>query len=1743
MNFKSLHTADFESKTHYKMYKDGKQWMFAGIMAIALGAGIAAPSQQASADTTDAVTVATTTNTGTSSTNSNTVTLSTSTSTTTTPTTDAATTSADTAVTPVATAVTVSATSQSTGATPVTTASATPAPSETANTAASNTLTSNAVGAGDSANSVIKSATSGSTADGTGTLGSYGNKDAYPSISGNSATSSINNQGAVTVNKSASTSSSNSFDVNMSKAASTSATTNTSSIAVTIKAPSNATVGNIKYTVDSAGNTVAVTPGGSSYIVNQMGSGMTSDIMSQATSTIKSEFAVASKNSVAAVSAKSVADSYNNLATANKAQQQSQLASAKTAGDAAISTSLAVANRISNFASSLNTSTGAFGAESAALSNAASYIKAGDWINAATQLSSATSYAYGGWGQSRDANFNSLASLKDSFTGKANWSPTLNNTISNSDYSAYNSYVAKSSAAASTAASYATIVASNLMSSQSAQNDYNSFSAAAVAAAKSAADLITSARAIAAGLNTSSAVIIHNSYSGANTSVAQSYASAANKAASSVTSMLNKSMASLSNGFAFNVADSAVAGTFWVSAATANDSIRSSFAASVGNYARSNAAKNTGKLAAMFNSLASYMDYLQTSAGASTLAQIQMSQNTGTWNSAANFFFGGVVPGMSYSPDELTSAYAALSDAMANLTDITNSYIVAADLTKSGSNYVTKSYGTTYNAALVDQLRSALTNQVKTVNNLVDDINQYVVTTIPNFVSNYYGYQLLNTKDGQSYRDLAGMAGTWQAVQDSAAMIVDQLAYQQASDYASLYASIANSYRALGTNAGNSLLGSLYDAMASAQNSAYSAMKSAYNSQSAEFASLSSAGALNFGAFNAIPGLITLGITNGTKVVGSQLASNIQVMMTQMNSGLQAMTDSYASLFNVTSAAAVTDVHYGVVAQTPATSGLTGGTFIDNNYTTTATVNNVANTTTTDVVYQVVDEGVLTSLAATTSTDSATATAIAAAKSVLANSNVSQQDVDSAVNAIWLALDHTIAPSTTAGKTGSAAVSAAATATAPISLTSAAQTVTTTTDLNNAGEKKTFTVTGSANYMKPTSVLLVDSQGNTVTDYTSSATYNSQTGQFSLNQVVLPTQGDYKLVVVWTAQPDKSDVNSYNGQSTIKLATSWTNLDKTAGSSSETVNVQRTLAVKVSLQVQYTDAAGTVHTTNLANGLLIGTGTVIVNDPQLGAYVGMTADQILSLDKTAGTTNSILPAGYHLSVNSDGTLLITVNGAAIDNASYKIDADNATNDALTLVLHADANIQIARVVVKGGYYPTSVSQGSVNGTTGSSIVFKTNDTTLKMPGATYTVTGPDGKTYANFKDALAANPTFDATNWTEATESDGTRQTFTVNYIFNKQIAQLQVGAPNAGLSEQVTGDTDSDIAFKASDADLKKAGFTYTVTAPDGIVYASLAAALAATMTVNGSLVKVGKFDETDFAVGVTDPSQQIFKVTYTPDAQSATVIANKDGVNSTLETITGKTSDKLAFTTVSDATLATPGYTYTVVGPDGVTYASLAEAVAANGSFDNTDNAGTADESVQTFTVNYVKTTQHATITIHDKSTGKVLGTVTISGKSGDAITADQLATAISSVTDAQPNYAGNITITSDTASGQNFDFNDGADQSFDVTFVHNAKLVSTDTTYTGSVSFKGTNLAVNTQTAVVTKTASVDAITGEIIDAANADNFANYVAPSYALKSGTAQVDATAGTVTFAYVAATYVKGVLCRQKWGAIGNFEW
>lgn len=65
------------------------------------------------------------------------------------------------------------------------------------------------------------------------------------------------------------------------------------------------------------------------------------------------------------------------------------------------------------------------------------------------------------------------------------------------------------------------------------------------------------------------------------------------------------------------------------------------------------------------------------------------------------------------------------------------------------------------------------------------------------------------------------------------------------------------------------------------------------------------------------------------------------------------------------------------------------------------------------------------------------------------------------------------------------------------------------------------------------------------------------------------------------------------------------------------------------------------------------------------------------------------------------------------------------------------------------------------------------------------------------------------------------------------------------------------------------------------------------------------------------------------------------------------------------TDADLATPGYTYTVTGPDGSKYDTMAEALAATSNFDNTNNGSGEDSDVQKFVITYAADDQTATIT----------------------------------------------------------------------------------------------------------------------------------------------------------------------------------
>ena len=63
-----------------------------------------------------------------------------------------------------------------------------------------------------------------------------------------------------------------------------------------------------------------------------------------------------------------------------------------------------------------------------------------------------------------------------------------------------------------------------------------------------------------------------------------------------------------------------------------------------------------------------------------------------------------------------------------------------------------------------------------------------------------------------------------------------------------------------------------------------------------------------------------------------------------------------------------------------------------------------------------------------------------------------------------------------------------------------------------------------------------------------------------------------------------------------------------------------------------------------------------------------------------------------------------------------------------------------------------------------------------------------------------------------------------------------------------------------------------------------------------------------------------------------------------------------------MTDADLERNGYIYTVTGPDGVVYNTLAEAMAANQTLDTTSNgASQTDSSPQMFTVNYEQRTRY--------------------------------------------------------------------------------------------------------------------------------------------------------------------------------------
>ncbi|OUZ30024.1 hypothetical protein A5885_003204, partial [Enterococcus sp. 8E11_MSG4843] len=129
--------------------------------------------------------------------------------------------------------------------------------------------------------------------------------------------------------------------------------------------------------------------------------------------------------------------------------------------------------------------------------------------------------------------------------------------------------------------------------------------------------------------------------------------------------------------------------------------------------------------------------------------------------------------------------------------------------------------------------------------------------------------------------------------------------------------------------------------------------------------------------------------------------------------------------------------------------------------------------------------------------------------------------------------------------------------------------------------------------------------------------------------------------------------------------------------------------------------------------------------------------------------------------------------------------------------------------------------------------------------------------------------------------------------------------------------------------------------------------------------------FDNTSNNGSTTDSDQQFITITLYPSYQEVGVVGNNQpesdpATGEAFEQIPGTVtvgkygtsgvSNESITLGVTDADLERNGYIYTVTGPDGVVYNTLAEAMAANQTFDTTSNgASQMDSSPQMFTVNY--------------------------------------------------------------------------------------------------------------------------------------------------------------------------------------------
>ena len=201
------------------------------------------------------------------------------------------------------------------------------------------------------------------------------------------------------------------------------------------------------------------------------------------------------------------------------------------------------------------------------------------------------------------------------------------------------------------------------------------------------------------------------------------------------------------------------------------------------------------------------------------------------------------------------------------------------------------------------------------------------------------------------------------------------------------------------------------------------------------------------------------------------------------------------------------------------------------------------------------------------------------------------------------------------------------------------------------------------------------------------------------------------------------------------------------------------------------------HITNFT--LQLGTGTTTVNyldqnDRPLRdatSFVANTTDTIGitggSPNATSDTYDFTAPSFQGYSLVPNGTTAITVGSDTIDDSGKTVPGN-------TLNVNYQGDYQSAPLTAESDTTDVPApltlpsSDGTYHGTSNEPIAFTSTDASLAVPGYTYTVTGPDGNSYATLAAAVAANPNFDATSNGYNVTNDATPQPFVVHYAANQ---------------------------------------------------------------------------------------------------------------------------------------------------------------------------------------------------------------------------------------------------------------------------------------------------------------------------------------------------------------------------------------